>query len=101
MNPVTNVFPLIVVLTVSMVKEAAEDHKRRKKDAQVLHDHMSADAEPCRCEALYQCVWMLVLCSSCHVRLHCKDDSKRLHIPHAGYQVVMVSRASHRSTVAS
>ena len=34
-NPVTNVFPLVVVLTVSMVKEAAEDNKRRKKDAQV------------------------------------------------------------------
>ena len=33
-NPVTNVFPLVVVLTVSMVKEAAEDNKRRKKDAQ-------------------------------------------------------------------
>ena len=35
-NPVTNVFPLVVVLTVSLIKEGAEDNKRRKKDAEVL-----------------------------------------------------------------
>ena len=40
MNPVTNVFPLVVVLTVSLVKEAAEDNKRRKKDAEVWMLHL-------------------------------------------------------------
>lgn len=34
-NPVTNVFPLTVVLAVSLVKEAIEDAKRRQKDSQV------------------------------------------------------------------
>jgi hypothetical protein len=34
-NPVANVFPLVVVLTVSLIKEGAEDNKRRKKDAEV------------------------------------------------------------------
>ena len=35
MSPVTNILPLVVVLTVSLIKEAFEDNKRRVKDAEV------------------------------------------------------------------
>jgi len=35
-NPYTNVFPLAIVLAVSLFKEALEDHKRHVKDVEVL-----------------------------------------------------------------
>ena len=35
MNPYTNVFPLAIVLAVSLFKEALEDRKRRGKDLEV------------------------------------------------------------------
>jgi hypothetical protein len=34
-NPYTNVFPLVIVLAVSLLKEALEDHKRHTKDVEV------------------------------------------------------------------
>jgi hypothetical protein len=34
-NPYTNVFPLVIVLAVSLLKEAMEDHKRHAKDVEV------------------------------------------------------------------
>lgn len=43
-NPYTNVFPLVIVLAVSLLKEALEDHKRHTKDVEVqshkLTDHL-------------------------------------------------------------
>ena len=36
-NPYTNVFPLVIVLAVSLLKEALEDHKRHTKDVEVQH----------------------------------------------------------------
>lgn len=35
MNPITNVLPLVLVLAVSLAKEAFEDRKRAAKDKEV------------------------------------------------------------------
>ena len=34
-TPITNVVPLVLVLAVSLIKEAFEDSKRRTKDSEV------------------------------------------------------------------
>jgi hypothetical protein len=36
-NPITNVLPLVLVLSVSLAKEAFEDRKRAAKDKEVPH----------------------------------------------------------------
>ena len=38
-SPVTNIFPLVFVLSVSLVKEAFEDYRRYVKDREINQDY--------------------------------------------------------------
>ena len=61
MNPITNVLPLVLVLAVSLAKEAFEDRKRAAKDKEV-------------CPASVK---------SCHAHLMCKLDQTKEQTGHA------------------